>query len=122
MEFLVAVALLSVVVYGRFFIRARRARAYNLLAQREVDRGILLHACNLYETAREQMYLALDVPYVSGMVLQPHVIEMAEAAERAYADPYSWAIWGVMESYDEADRVMHEVGAEYNLKYKGNPI
>jgi len=120
MKFFIGFALLSVVVYGRFFIRARRARAYNLLAQREADRGILMNACNRYETAREKLYLALDVPYVPGMLLQPHVIEMAEAAERAYADPYARAIWGVMESYDEADRVMHEVGAEYNLKYKTN--
>lgn len=118
MKFFIAFALLSVVVYGRFFIRARRARAYNLLAQREADRGILMNACNRYETMREQLYLALNVSYVPGMDLQPHVVEIAEARERAYADPDAWAIRGVIESFDEANRVMHEVGAEYNLKYK----
>jgi len=125
-RFLIAFVILSVVVYGRFYIRARRANAYdqlaqreNLLAEREADRGIVRKAFVQYEHTRERLYSMLNVPYAEMTYLQPHAVEMAEARDKAAADPNAWATRMVIDSHEVADRVYHEVCAEWDLKYPG---
>ncbi len=127
MKFLIAFAVLSVVVYGRFFLRARRARDYgllaqrqNLLAEREADQRNVWNAFIHYEITRERLYYALDVPYVQNTYLQPHFAEMAEARDKAAADPDTpWPIQKVIDSHEVADRSYHGVCAEWDLKYPG---
>lgn len=127
MEFLVAFALLSVVVYGRFFIRARQARAYNLLAQRqnllterEADQKDVWNAFIHYEITRERLYYALEVPYVQNTYLQPHFVEMVEARDKASGDPDTPSpVRMVIDSHEMADRAYHLVCAEWDIKYPG---
>ena len=126
MKFLIAFAILSAVVYGRFFIRARRVRAYNLqtrredlMAEREALRISVRNAFVRYESTRERLYSTLDVPYVQGIYLQPHAREMLEARDKAAADPDLWTVRMAIDMHEVADREYPELCAEWDAKNPG---